>query len=31
VSFIGAGIMLLVMGYFAPLPPAQSSQVKEQV
>jgi len=24
VSFIGAGIMLLVMGYFAPLPPAQT-------
>jgi len=30
VSFIGAGIMLLVMGYFAPLPPAQPSQQKEQ-
>lgn len=25
VSFIGAGLMLLVMGYFAPLPPAQTS------
>jgi uncharacterized membrane protein len=25
-SFIGAGIMLLVMGYFAPLPPAKSSE-----
>jgi len=24
-SFIGAGLMLLVMGYFAPLPPAQKT------
>jgi uncharacterized membrane protein len=24
-SFIGAGLMLLVMGYFAPIPPANSS------
>jgi uncharacterized membrane protein len=23
VSFIGAGLMLLVMGYFAPLPPVK--------
>ena len=26
VSFIGAGLMLLVMGYFAPLPPAQTNK-----
>lgn len=26
-SFIGAGIMLLVMGYFAPLPPAREADV----
>jgi uncharacterized membrane protein len=25
-SFIGAGLMLLVMGYFAPLPPSNVSQ-----
>ena len=25
VSFIGAGIMLLIMGYFAPLPPAKTN------
>lgn len=28
-SFIGAGIMLLVMGYFAPLPPT-NPQIKEE-
>ena len=27
-SFIGAGVMLLVMGYFAPLPPAQKDRSK---
>ena len=31
VSFIGAGIMLLVMGYFAPLPPANAAETKETV
>jgi len=25
-SFIGAGLMLLVMGYFAPLPPAKTTE-----
>jgi uncharacterized membrane protein len=25
-SFIGAGLMLLVMGYFAPLPPSSVGQ-----
>lgn len=28
-SFIGAGIMLLVMGYFAPLPPAREQASKD--
>lgn len=28
VSFIGAGLLLLVMGYFAPLPPAQTQLEK---
>ena len=28
VSFIGAGLMLLVMGYFAPLPPAQATHAE---
>jgi uncharacterized membrane protein len=31
VSFIGAGLMLLVMGYFAPLPPAKPSESEESV
>ncbi|MDP3087511.1 MAG: DUF2339 domain-containing protein [Methylotenera sp.] len=29
ISFIGAGIMLLIMGYFAPLPPAKTQLDKE--
>ncbi len=29
VSFIGAGLMLLVMGYFAPLPPAKTHAKEE--
>jgi len=29
ISFIGAGILLLVMGYFAPLPPAKTHLNKE--
>ncbi|MDP1765820.1 MAG: DUF2339 domain-containing protein [Methylotenera sp.] len=29
VSFIGAGLMLLVMGYFAPLPPSKTNASKE--
>lgn len=29
-SFIGAGIMLLVMGYFAPLPPVNKPATEEQ-
>ena len=29
-SFIGAGLMLLVMGYFAPIPPAQQ-EVKNSI
>ena len=30
ISFIGAGMMLLVMGYFAPLPPAiKANELKE--
>jgi uncharacterized membrane protein len=31
VSFIGAGLMLLVMGYFAPLPPTKTSLKNEVV
>ncbi len=30
-SFIGAGIMLLVMGYFAPLPPASKLAAVDQI
>lgn len=32
-SFIGAGIMLLVMGYFAPLPPANDNEevIEEEI
>lgn len=29
ISFIGAGVLLLVMGYFAPLPPASKSETPE--
>lgn len=29
-SFIGAGLMLLVMGYFAPLPPASNSPLERE-
>jgi uncharacterized membrane protein len=29
VSFIGAGLMLLVMGYFAPLPPVKTNATEE--
>ena len=29
ISFIGAGILLLVMGYFAPLPPARKDDTPE--
>lgn len=29
-SFIGAGLMLLVMGYFAPLPPANKSPLERE-
>lgn len=29
ISFIGAGIMLLIMGYFVPIPPAETSVKKE--
>lgn len=31
VSFISVGILLLVVGYFAPVPPAQESSQKEMV
>jgi len=30
ISFIGAGILLLVMGYFAPLPPAKTAESKDE-
>jgi hypothetical protein len=30
-SFIGAGLMLLVMGYFAPLPPARKEISSKEV
>ncbi|WP_249384053.1 DUF2339 domain-containing protein [Chitinivorax sp. B] len=29
VSFIGVGVLLLIVGYFAPLPPKTDSEVKE--
>ncbi|HNZ57021.1 MAG TPA: DUF2339 domain-containing protein, partial [Methylophilaceae bacterium] len=29
ISFIGAGIMLLIMGYFVPIPPAENVIKKE--
>ncbi|HOY69602.1 MAG TPA: DUF2339 domain-containing protein [Methylotenera sp.] len=29
ISFIGAGVMLLIMGYFVPIPPAENSNKKE--
>ncbi|MBB5020054.1 putative membrane protein [Chitinivorax tropicus] len=29
VSFIGVGVLLLIVGYFAPLPPKPASQAKE--
>jgi uncharacterized membrane protein len=31
VSFIGVGVLLLIVGYFAPLPPRQSAPATEQV
>jgi len=30
VSFIGVGALLLLVGYFAPVPPAASSLLKEK-
>ena len=29
VSFLGVGVLLLIVGYFAPVPPAASAQVQE--
>ena len=31
VSFIGVGVLLLIVGYFAPLPPRQAAPDVEQV
>jgi len=31
VSFMSVGILLLVVGYFAPVPPAESEEVQDEV